>query len=91
MSQTDPVKTRREVYRIVPPGRVFPKGKKNRKAFRKCEVTGAETVKAGDKHYPTYRVECSEHNGKRVYNYAPEVRTSVRMVRNHKKNGTTTV
>jgi len=67
------------------------KGKKNRKAFRKCEVTGTETVKAGDREYPTYRVECSEHNGKRVFNYSPEARTTVRMVRNHKKNGTTTV
>lgn len=66
-------------------------GKKNRKAFRKCEVTGTEVVKAGGTDYPTYRVECTEHNGNRVFNYAPEAQTTVRSVRNHNKNGTSTM
>jgi len=64
------------------------KGKKNRKAFRKCEVAGTEMVSAGGKDYPTYRVECTEHSGSRVYHYSPEARTTVSMVRKHKKRGT---
>jgi hypothetical protein len=67
------------------------KGKRNRRAFRACEVTGTEMVTAGGKDYATYRVECTEHNGKRVYNYAPEVSTTVRMDRMHKKRGQTLV
>jgi len=66
-------------------------GKKNNKAFRECEVTGTEMVKAGGKDYATYRVECKEHSGTRVFNYAPEVSTSVSAERNHKKRGRTTM
>jgi hypothetical protein len=63
------------------------KGKKNKKAFRKCEVTGTEMVKAGGNDYATYRVECEENSGTRVFNYSPEARATVMMQRNHKKRG----
>jgi hypothetical protein len=66
-------------------------GNKNNRAFRECEVTGTEMVKAGGKDYATYRVECTEHSGTRVFNYAPEVRTTVYMDRNHKKRGRATM
>lgn len=67
------------------------KGKKNRKAFRKCEVTGTEMVHSGGKDYASYRVECGEHTGSRVYHYAPVARTTVSMVRKHRKKGVTKV
>lgn len=61
-------------------------GHRNLSAYRKCEVTGTEMVKAGGKGYPTYRVECEEHSGSRVYNYSPDVQTTVLMKR-HKSRG----
>jgi hypothetical protein len=65
------------------------KGKRNRKAFRECEVTGTEMIKAGGKEYPTYRVDCTAHWGTLLLNYAPEAQTTVYMERNHKKRGKT--
>jgi hypothetical protein len=66
-------------------------GKKNKKAFRECKVTGTEMIKAGGKDYATYRVECTEHTGTRTFNYSPEVSTTVYAEREHKKRGRTTM
>lgn len=66
-------------------------GHRNLSAFRKCEVTGTEMVKAGGKDYPTYRVVCSEHSGSRVYNYAPEVQTTVFMERKRNRGRKSTM
>ena len=66
-------------------------GKKNNRAFRECEVSGTEMVKAGGKDYATYRVECNDQTGTRVFNYSPEIRTTVAAERNDKKRGRTTM
>ena len=63
------------------------KGKKNKKAFRNCEVTGTELATASGKEYPSYKIECTEHSGDRTYWYAPELETTAYFIRNHKKKG----
>jgi hypothetical protein len=65
------------------------KGKKNKKAFRNCEVTGTELATASGKEYPSYKIECKEHSGDRTYWYAPELETTAFYIRNHKKKGKT--
>lgn len=75
-------------YRYVANGL---KGKMNPRAYRKCEVSGIETIKAGGTDYATYRIDCEENSGTRTFYYAPEAQMTVYAERNHKSRGKTTM
>jgi hypothetical protein len=62
-------------------------GGSNPRAFRSCEVTEKLMTEAAGKQYPVFKTQCSEHNGKRTYYYAPSVEQTVRWEHNHDRNG----
>jgi hypothetical protein len=63
-------------------------GQVNHRAFRSCEVTDTVMAEAAGKSYPSYRVDCSEHNSRKwVYFYAPGIDETVRFEDHHPKNG----
>jgi hypothetical protein len=63
-------------------------GQTNHRAFRSCRVTDTVMAEAAGNSYPSYRVECSEHNNRKwVYFYAPGIDETVRFEDNHPKNG----
>lgn len=62
-------------------------GGSNPRAFRSCEVTEKLMVEAAGKQYPAYKTQCSEHNGKRTFYYAPSIEETVRWEHNHNRNG----
>jgi hypothetical protein len=54
-------------------------GQSNHRAFRSCEVTDTVMADAVGKSYPSYRIDCSEHNNRKlVFYYAPGVDETVR-------------
>ncbi|MEW6678419.1 MAG: hypothetical protein AB1421_10900 [Pseudomonadota bacterium] len=63
-------------------------GQTNHRAFRSCQVTDTVMAEAAGKSYPSYRVDCSEHNNRKwVYFYAPGIDETVRFEDHHPKNG----
>lgn len=62
-------------------------GGSNPRAFRSCEVTEKVMVEAAGKQYPAYKTQCSEHNGKRTFYYAPSIEETVRWEHDHNRNG----
>ncbi len=58
------------------------------RAFRSCEVKDTVMAEAAGKSYPSYQIDCSEHNSRKwVYYYAPGVDETVRFEDHHPKNG----
>lgn len=54
-------------------------GQSNHRAFRSCEVTDTAMAEAAGKSYPSYRINCSEHNNRKwVFYYAPGIDETVR-------------
>ncbi len=63
-------------------------GQSNPRAFRSCEVTDTVMAEAAGKSYPSFRIDCSEHNNRKwVYFYAPGIDETVRFEDHHPKNG----
>lgn len=63
-------------------------GQVNHRAFRSCEVTDTVMAEAAGKIYPSYRVDCSEHNNRKwVFFYAPSIDETVRFEDHHPRTG----
>ena len=63
-------------------------GQTNPRAFRSCEVTDTVMAEAAGKSYPSYKINCAEHNDRKwVFYYAPGIDETVRFEDHHPRNG----